>query len=126
MMELYEMPKNKKTGKIHCPKCLRELKSKDLVLYCKKCKMYYLFGGQRTVNEHKFSDEGIEKITQHITRYVFKIYWGLLSFSTLTFFFGLWLGSGEDIFLLLGIPPLIIMVILLYQKIKMERDVKEE
>lgn len=40
-LKVYGMPKSRKTGRIHCPKCLRELEKEVSGLYCKKCKMYY-------------------------------------------------------------------------------------
>ena len=48
-MELVRILKNKKTGKYHCPKCLKKCKvreikdSKEKVLDCKKCKMFYAY-----------------------------------------------------------------------------------
>ncbi len=42
-IELYKILKNKKTGKYHCPICVKKLKhiKKVDVLYCKKCEKYY-------------------------------------------------------------------------------------
>ena len=48
MIELLKILKNKKTGKLHCPFCLKECKVVVIIkseecLYCKKCKKYYAY-----------------------------------------------------------------------------------
>lgn len=44
---LVKILKNKKTGKFHCPYCLRKLKEKravsEKVLFCKTCKKYMAY-----------------------------------------------------------------------------------
>lgn len=44
-MKLIRLLKSKKTGKIYCPTCLKEVKEVRLehctVLKCKKCQLYY-------------------------------------------------------------------------------------
>jgi hypothetical protein len=50
--ELIRILKHKKKGTFHCPYCIKKLKeielpgSKDRVLYCRKCKLFYPYPSQ--------------------------------------------------------------------------------
>ena len=55
-MELVKILKHKKTGKLHCPFCAKEVKEVRITenqkcLYCKKCKKYYAHPKLREINQ---------------------------------------------------------------------------
>ena len=41
MFEIVMLLKSKKTGRFHCPFCIKELKDKGICWECEKCKKYY-------------------------------------------------------------------------------------
>jgi len=50
---IVQLLKHKKTGRIHCPLCLKETKVLEKVYYCKKCKKYYAKEQEKNKNEQE-------------------------------------------------------------------------